>query len=370
MGTATTTEALAKLSSLNPETQYYVKVRADRTGKTSSAYSAAVAFTTKAVAKPSNLVINAKGTTWLTGAWNAGEGAVKYNVQYRKTGDQNWTTVSTVDTFYTMQGLLPSTQYEVQVESVDVNNLVSGYTAPVSDTTGTIEKPINLSINAKGITWLTGAWDAAAGAVKYNVQIKKSADQNWVTTVTTADTFYTFKGLDPLTSYDVRVEAVDGNNGTSGYTLPATDTTLAVAKPKGLTISGANIGITWMTPTWEGAEGAASYNVQISKGGLVLTTVNTTDAFYTFKGLDPSTLYSVKVEAAAATGTSGYSDPASATTKAVAVPTNVDITNKGITYLVVGWNQAEGAVAYNLQWKKTADVNWTTVANADPDNNF
>ncbi|MCX5750230.1 MAG: fibronectin type III domain-containing protein [Candidatus Saganbacteria bacterium] len=138
IGTATTVETLARLINLNPETQYYVKVKADSTGYPSSAYSAAVAFTTKVIEVPTNLVVNvdAISSTWAIPSWWSVAGATGYTVSYgTDAAATNLGTLPTTEALIKLINLNPETQYYVKVRADKTGKTSSAYSAAVAFTT-------------------------------------------------------------------------------------------------------------------------------------------------------------------------------------------------------------------------------------------
>ena len=70
-----------------------------------------------------------------------------------------------------------------------------------------------VSLNAL-VNDIVVSWTFCEGATKYTVEWKKTSDTTWSTPVETTETSYSISGLNPETSYDVRVTSVtaDGNN--------------------------------------------------------------------------------------------------------------------------------------------------------------
>jgi hypothetical protein len=108
--------------------------------------------------------------------WAASTSAVSYNIQYRKTGTVNWTITSSTTNNIILSGLLPSSIYEYQVQTVCASGL-SSYTvstnfATIASTVCTdVYEPNNTSGTSKTIPLnnsISGLINTAADADWYN----------------------------------------------------------------------------------------------------------------------------------------------------------------------------------------------------------
>jgi hypothetical protein len=108
--------------------------------------------------------------------WAASTGAISYNIQYRKTGTANWTITSSTTNNIVLSGLLPSSIYEYQVQTVCASGL-SAYTtstnfATIASTVCTdVYEPNNTSGTSKTIpinNSISGLINTAADADWYN----------------------------------------------------------------------------------------------------------------------------------------------------------------------------------------------------------
>ncbi|MEY4903495.1 MAG: hypothetical protein RLZZ292_1310 [Bacteroidota bacterium] len=106
----------------------------------SSAFSTAASFTTNtatvACAVPTSLVSSAITTSGATLGWAAVPGAVSYKLQYKKTANTSWTTITGITTnTYALTGLVGATSYDFKVATVCTTT--SAYSTAVSFTTST-----------------------------------------------------------------------------------------------------------------------------------------------------------------------------------------------------------------------------------------
>ena len=109
---------------------------------------------------PTGLAVSNIGSSTATVSWNPVPAAT-YDVQYRQTGAQNWTTIAVTGSSTLLTGLTQLTQYEVQVRSKCPDNTTSAYSAPVSFTTTEVQ--INYCASAS-----TNTQDEYIGRVQLN----------------------------------------------------------------------------------------------------------------------------------------------------------------------------------------------------------
>jgi len=101
---------------LEPETRYYVYVRANCGDEVHSAWSAVANFkTTSACETPSNLEASDITSATAIIRWNT-YGLEEFNLRYSEDGT-NWITVNAVAMPYSIEDLAPNTSYRVQVQA-------------------------------------------------------------------------------------------------------------------------------------------------------------------------------------------------------------------------------------------------------------
>ena len=172
-------------------------------------------------------LVEAKDPSGNTTAASAIGGEVTYDV-FRDAG----LVATTSDTTFDDTGLTPDTPYEYVVEATDLlgysaaSTAVSEVTPP--DTTPPTA-PADLTGSPLGISEIEVSWTASVddvGPVTY--QVYRSA----ALIETTVETTFNDTGLDPGTSYDYTVEAIDGAGNISELVGPVSAETLpAVADP-------------------------------------------------------------------------------------------------------------------------------------------
>ncbi|MBP9790700.1 MAG: fibronectin type III domain-containing protein [Bacteroidia bacterium] len=131
--TVNVTSTSANLSSLSALTQYEFQVQTICSGGV-GAYSASGIFTTISATAtcgvPTGLNVTGITTSAATLGWTSASGATSYNIQYRKSGTTSWTNTTSTSAWKTVSGLLATSAYEFQVQTV-----CSGGTSSFSSST-------------------------------------------------------------------------------------------------------------------------------------------------------------------------------------------------------------------------------------------
>lgn len=177
--------------------------------------------------------------------------------------------------------------------------------------------PTGLSATA-GNTQVSLSWTGSSGATSYNLYRGTTAGGESTTPVATGitATSYTNTGLTNGATYYYKVKAVN-SSGASAYSNEASATPTAPAgvpaAPTGLSATAGN---TQVNLTWTASSGATSYEVYrgTTSNGQNATPIATgiTATSYTNTGLTNGTTYYYKVKAVNSSGSSGYSNEASA----------------------------------------------------------
>ena len=253
-------------------------------------------------------------------SWTASTGATSYSI-FRGTtaGGESTTAVATgiTTTSYTNTGLTNGTTYYYKVTAVNPNGS-SGYSNEASTTpvlpapaapTGLTATPGNAQVAL--------AWTASSGASSYSIFRGTTAGGESTTAIATGvtTTSYTNTGLTNGTKYYYEIKAVN-SAGSSAYSNEASATPVAPTVPAAPTGLTATAGNTQVALSWAASSGATSYSVfrGTTAGGESTTAVATgiTTTSYTNTGLTNGTTYYYKVTAVNTTGSSGYSNEASA----------------------------------------------------------
>ena len=202
--------------------------------------------------------------------------------------------------------------------------------------------PRELRATADGPYAVDLDWKRSRNTEKYYVY----RDGNWVGETERTD--YRDEGLQPATTYEYRVSAIDDHGDESKLSDPVQVTTNGLAEPTTPTdLVATAVGPNRIDLEWSPSEdesGIAFYLV-FREGAEVASTNTTT---YEDSNLAPETTYEYRVSAVDGDGDeSDLSDPASATTLSVEAgpppPENVTATEVGSTRIFVTWNPPSGS---------------------------
>jgi chitodextrinase len=244
------------------------------------------------------------------------------------------------------------------------SDMTTGIGLPVPVDTQPPTSPDGMAFTGTTQSSISLSWNASTDNIAvtgYNVYLNGSK------VATTANTSYTYTGLNCGTSYTVALEAVDAAGNTSNR-AEATGTTstqaCAVADtqpptvPDGMAWSGTTqttIGLVWTASSDN--VGVAGY--RLYKNGAVAAT--TTNLSYTFTGLTCGTSYTIALEAydaagnvsnkAMATGTTSTSPCSNADTTPPSAPANLTASASSETSISSSWSASSdnvGVAGYNV----------------------
>ena len=255
-------------------------------------------------------------------SWSSVVGATSYEV-YNIEGLVGSTSHPTTN--YAATNLLPATQYTYRVRACNLFGC-SDFASDVSATTETIgvsdaiQVTLVASTIGRAITSLKVSWDSIAGVTSYQIF---DAAENKVATVSPRSTEYIVAGLAAGTLYEYQVRGCY-DSGVSA-SPPESSEVCGELSPVGSAttsrfipfapsrVTATVLGITSLSISWNSVEGATSYQVHNSGGGLVAT-IEDPATSYTTRDLLPNTRYTYRVKACNGSSCSA-SVRASATTK-------------------------------------------------------
>lgn len=271
---------------------------------------------------------------------------------------------------------------DVRAFTVSGSNLFAGtygggvWAAPLS-TMATIAIPVlstpaDGSINIPTATTLT--WNAAVGALSYQLQVSTSSNfsgtiinQSGITS-----SLYELGGLSNNTVYYWRVNASNAS-GVSGWSTTRSFTTIAAAPTAPVLVSPADsaVGVAINpTLTWKIPSGAISYQLQVSTDtGFATTVVNQSGIVapsFALSALVNNTTYYWRVNATNAGGTGPWSVRRNFTTIVTppAAPVPVSPIDGAADVLIdhsIVWNASSGAASYQLQVSVSSSFATTVV---------
>jgi chitodextrinase len=261
---------------------------------------------------------------------------------------------------YRDEGLQPATTYVYRVSAVDDDGDEGDLSDPVQVTTDALPgptTPTDLVATAVGPYRIDLAWspsESDLGIAFYRI----FRDDNEV--ATTTETSFPDSNLEPETTYEYRVSAVDGEGRESDLSKPSSATTPAEPgppPPQQVTATAAGptqVNVTWIPPS-AGPRPVQGYNVY-REGELVGFVVSTA---FADTGLSPETTYGYTVAAVDDRGIEGeWSEEASATTDAAqdvippAPPTGLRLAGSGVGQRLAAPPDLEHSAAASARYSR------------------
>ena len=362
------------VSGLNPDTDYYYRVRAYNTGG-SSANSNVISVTTlqsnpgAPVATPATNITQ----TSFDANWDAVGGATSYRLDVAT--DNGFTSfVSGYDnlnvgnvTTYPVSGLTPDTEYFYRLRAENTtgtsgnSNIISISTLP------DIPLPPN-ALAASNITKTTfdANWNPSVSADTYYLDI--ATDVGFTSFVSGFENLnigdvitYNVTGLSEGTEYFYRLRA-ENTSGTSGNSNVISVTTILDIPLPPNALAASDITQTTFTAKWDPSYDADGYYLDVAKDNLFTAFVsgyenldvgNVND--YSVIGLNPDTEYFYRLRAYNSSGTSANSNIISATTLTTdideinSIHVNVFTSNEFVCVKIDGMKEIKGEITiYNL----------------------
>ncbi len=375
------------IPALSPDTTYEVRMRAFGDGVNylnselrdsgDRVKTLPYVVPTEKLATPTGAAVSAKTATTITASWNPVPNATGYQFAWKNETDSAYKTVNLGAnvTSYRITRLVTSATYSWKALALGdgVNYLDSDYCATVVDQPQqTLETPkitsaemLDTTIN---LTW-TGDPDAAG----YRIMYKASSDSSYTTINVDggATASYTITGLDPNLNHILKIASIgDGiDYKSSAYTSLVTLLPTGPSKLATPVISSFASTAGTITVNWDAVVNASSYTILC--GGEKCADVPASATSYTISDLNPSTSYTIKVQAIAASAANN-SDPAAKIIKTTALtklatPTLTVSATTGKTAALTWTAPTNGdVVGYLLAYRPTSSAAYTSVLlNAD-----
>ncbi|PWN69943.1 T9SS C-terminal target domain-containing protein [Chryseobacterium phosphatilyticum] len=231
--------------------------------------------------------------------WTGATNNLTYLLQYRVIGAATWTEIYVTNVPHTLNNLLPSTTYEVQV-AANCGITAGTFTAIKTFTTRCDPTPPGITVSSITTNSALITWNPSVVGVAYTMRWRKVGTVGWpnpdIPLPAAPVNTYTLGGLDPYTTYEVQIaNKCAGETTWNPYSNPAVFTTERTCElpPPGLTI-------TQLLPTsaevkWDPFPGA-TYILRYRKVGIPSWTnisVNTNTHILT--GLAELTKYEMQV---------------------------------------------------------------------------
>jgi hypothetical protein len=277
---------------------------------------------------PSGLTVSNIGSNSATVTWSAPVTQSAWNLAYKASSATVWDTVPVTGTStYTLTGLTPETDYNVQVQADCGSGDVSTWSSVVDFTTdvqSSVVQPTLSTLPATNITQTSATLNGTftdwgnQSVLAQGFEWKATNGGTYATVGSTLSTnmTYSLTGLTPSTSYTYRAFASTAAG--FAYGEEVTFTTENVLEPDTCEtptgLDTANVANESITVTWTDNAGAEAWNVQyrVMNGSWTTETANATS--YQITGLTGNTTYEIRVQADCGENTSEWSNMLTVTT--------------------------------------------------------
>uniref|UniRef100_A0A7N8XCB9 Receptor-type tyrosine-protein phosphatase F n=1 Tax=Mastacembelus armatus TaxID=205130 RepID=A0A7N8XCB9_9TELE len=219
------TEHEAIIGGLQSETTYSVTVAAYTTKGDGARSKAKVITTTGAVpGKPTMMISTTMGNTaliqWQPPKEMVGE-LMGYQLQYKRTDEETYTSreLRKTDDHYTVTGLHKGATYVFRLSARNRAGIGEAYIKEISTPEDVPSGfPFNLQVtgltqSSTQLTWEPPLIAERNGKIVYYVVVYRDINSQQNSTNRTADTHMTIQGLNPDTTYDIRVQAFTSKGG-------------------------------------------------------------------------------------------------------------------------------------------------------------
>uniref|UniRef100_A0A671KPB8 Fibronectin n=1 Tax=Sinocyclocheilus anshuiensis TaxID=1608454 RepID=A0A671KPB8_9TELE len=290
----------AVLHGLRPGTEYTVKVIAlhDRTPSTPL-----VGTQTTAIPGPTSLHFSQVGPTSFTVSWSSSDVRLTgYRVAITpksKNGPTKEDNISPDSTEFHATGLMPGTDYEVEVYGVK-NSLTSRRVKGEITTPGNISPPRRVRISNVKDSSITLTWRSRTEAISgFLVESTPTmGGHNPIQRTIEPDSrTYTITGLEPGTTYKINIYTLNGSSRSEPFTLTATT---VISPPTNLhftSLTPTSISFTWEPPR----STITGYYVTYEEAGDIPKELTPRPqagrTFASISGLKPGTEYVIKIVA-------------------------------------------------------------------------
>ncbi|XP_025765273.1 receptor-type tyrosine-protein phosphatase eta isoform X1 [Oreochromis niloticus] len=321
------------ITNLTAGVQYEITVTAVAGDGYTEGQSATVTkYTKPAVVK--ELTLTNVTTTSVTINWTKPDGSVDWYI-IRWNGGQPVPS-RTNETFFTIQGLTPGTQYNITVAAA-VNQAIEGD----NSSTSTFIKPAvvkNLIFTGFTTTSVSVNWTKPDGGVDWYI-IQWNGTQQ--VSSRTNETSFTIPGLTPGTPYIITVAAAavqQSNEGDNSYI--STFTKPAVVKNLIFTgFTTTSVSVNWTKP-----DGGVDWYI-IQWNGTQQVSSRTNETSFTIPGLTPGTQYIISVAAAAVNQSNEGDNSYISTFTRPEKPGTISVT-QGTNTLSISWILPRGNISY------------------------
>ena len=344
--------------------------------------------TSVVLAPPSDLAIVPAGQGALQVTWTAGAGAQSYEVAVLQDGAVLGTQTASHSPF-SISGAIPSGSFTVRVRSRAVVNGEEMFSSPVfmdymvpddfapetppqssqldTESDPNVLMPANVNVVETGTDFVRVSWDAAEGAVRYEVAVFRDANQtNQALRQEVAETTVRVSGMSSGQTAWIYVRTITGGGkkstwaqiqATSGGT-PTGTTTVGIPENTAFAVVSAST----VRLSWNSVTNASGYDVQVFEDAgysVMKTSGRTANTSLRLNGMSSNLTYYVQVRAVANVGGQEYFSEwarfqASITggesiSGDIGTPSNIQAGMVSATRRLISWTPVEGASGYDVQ---------------------
>ena len=229
---AFTTTAVKTFTGLLPATTYEMQVKnwCSISAYPQSAWSTVFSFTTPCMCTMPGAPVGISNLTSssVSLSWGMNSCALKYHIQYRKSGAAVWKNIYSSSSPRTIGLLLSNTSYEFRIRSEcdSAGTYISEWTPTQSFATyPTCNIPTGISISSITSSSAILQWNNISGVTGYTIGYRKSNSSNW-TNLTSSINSITFSNLLSNTNYQYRLKTNCSSGLSSFYSSIGNFTTL------------------------------------------------------------------------------------------------------------------------------------------------
>uniref|UniRef100_A0A672SH94 Fibronectin n=1 Tax=Sinocyclocheilus grahami TaxID=75366 RepID=A0A672SH94_SINGR len=298
----------AVLHGLRPGTEYTVKVIAlhDWTPSTPLVGTQTTGITLDSIPGPTSLHFSQVGPTSFTVSWSSSDVRLTgYRVAITpksKNGPTKEDNISPDSTEFHATGLMPGTDYEVEVYGV-MNSLTSRRVKGEITTPDNISPPRRVRIANVKDSSITLTWRSKTEAISgFLVESTPTmGGHNPIQRTIEPDSrTYTITGLEPGTTYKINIYTLNGSSRSEPFTLTATTAKPVISPPTNLhftSLTPTSISFTWEPPR----STITGYYVTYEEAGDIPKELTPRPqagrTFASISGLKPGTEYIIKIVA-------------------------------------------------------------------------
>ena len=214
------------ISGLDTNTMYEVQGRAVQNAH-NGPWSTSTNFTTNNLSVPGTS-ITGTGLTTITVTVGTVSGANAYDMRFRRTGTQTWTTRTNITSPVTETGLVVNTEYEAQGRAKDGDGNVSQWSNSDTASTSGLARMAAPRRTSRTGTSIAVSWTKVSQQTTTNLR-SRTGTGAWATLSNLSGTTRNLTGLTQGAAYEIQVQANGPGNTSSDWSPSLNDGTVPAA---------------------------------------------------------------------------------------------------------------------------------------------